>query len=96
MAEDFHRYPPLLFDRFGINSISTVHGLALSAWAFAGLTGNQLSTFLLEKTGSYSIVLYVIMALFMIATIISIFVVKPGKVYFESEEENTKEVASLN
>lgn len=92
----FSSLPPLLFDRFGINSISTVHGLALSAWAFAGLTGNQLSTFLLEKTGSYSIVLYVIMALFMIATIISIFVVKPGKVYFESEEENTKEVASLN
>ncbi|NLY79419.1 MAG: OFA family MFS transporter [Lysinibacillus sp.] len=81
----FSSLPPLLFDRFGLDSISTVHGLALSAWAFAGLTGNQLSTFLLEKTGSYTIVLYVIMALFIIATLISIFVVKPGKVKFESE-----------
>lgn len=45
----FSSLPPLLFDRFGLNSISTVHGLALSAWAWAGLSGNQLSTFILEK-----------------------------------------------
>ena len=61
------------------------------AWAFAGLTGNQLSTFVLEKTQSYDMVLYVIMALFAIAALISIFVVKPEKVYLESEELNTKE-----
>lgn len=87
----FSSLPPLLSDRFGLDSISTVHGLALSAWAFAGLTGNQLSTFVLEKTQSYDMVLYVIMALFTIATLISIFVVKPEKVYLESEELNTKE-----
>jgi MFS transporter, OFA family, oxalate/formate antiporter len=86
----FSSLPPLLSDRFGLNSISTVHGLALSAWAFAGLSGNQLSAFILEKTGSYDMVLYVIMALFMVATIISIFVVKPDKVYFESESSNRK------
>ncbi|WP_342433349.1 OFA family MFS transporter [Neobacillus sp. FSL H8-0543] len=87
----FSSLPPLLSDRFGLDSISTVHGLALSAWAFAGLTGNQLSAFVLEKTQSYDTVLYVIMALFTIATLISIFVVKPEKVYLESEELNTKE-----
>ena len=86
----FSSLPPLLFDRFGINSISTVHGLALSAWAFAGLTGNQLSAFVLEKTQSYDMVLYVIMALFAIATLISIFVVRPEKVHLESEELNRK------
>ncbi|TWT00565.1 OFA family MFS transporter [Planomicrobium sp. CPCC 101079] len=86
----FSSLPPLLSDRFGLNSISTVHGLTLSAWAFAGLTGNQLSTFVLEKTQSYDMVLYVIMALFSLATLISIFVVKSEKVHLESEELNTK------
>ncbi|MFY0744672.1 OFA family MFS transporter [Solibacillus silvestris] len=86
----FSSLPPLLSDRFGIDSISTVHGLALSAWAFAGLTGNQLSAIILEKTQSYDMVLYVIAALFMLATLISIFVVKPEKVNLENEEFNKK------
>lgn len=92
----FSSLPPLLFDRFGLNSISTVHGLALSAWAFAGLSGNQLSSFILEKTHSYDMLLYVIMALFAIATLISIFVVKPEKVFLESEEINKKEEIAVS
>lgn len=87
----FSSLPPLLSDRFGIDSISTVHGLALSAWAWAGLTGNQLSAFILEKTQSYDMVLYVIMALFTVAALISIFVVKPEKVTFETEDVKSKE-----
>lgn len=87
----FSSLPPLLSDRFGLNSISTVHGLALSAWAIAGLTGNQLSTFILDKTGSYDVMLYVILALFMVATLISIFVVKPGKGRLGSEESSREE-----
>lgn len=89
----FSSLPPLLFDRFGLNSISTVHGLALSAWAFAGLTGNQLSAFVLEKTQSYDMVLYVVLALFAVATMISIFVVRPERVHLENEDLNSnKEV----
>ncbi|RDU38121.1 MFS transporter [Neobacillus piezotolerans] len=91
----FSSLPPLLSDRFGLNSISTVHGLALSAWAWAGLTGNQLSAYVLEKTQSYDMVLYVIMALFAIATLISIFVVKPEKVNVESEDFNRKEEVAI-
>lgn len=87
----FSSLPPLLSDRFGLDNVSTIHGLALSAWAWAGLTGNQLSAFVLEKTQSYDMVLYVIMALFGIAALISIFIVKPDKVYLESEESNRKE-----
>ncbi|MDW0116154.1 OFA family MFS transporter [Sporosarcina thermotolerans] len=81
----FSSLPPLLSDRFGLDSISTVHGLALSAWAIAGLTGNQLSAFVLDKTQSYDMVLYVIMGLFAVATLISIFLVKPEKVRLQSE-----------
>ncbi|MFC3418706.1 OFA family MFS transporter [Salinicoccus hispanicus] len=81
----FSSLPPLLADRFGLHAISTVHGLALSAWAIAGLTGNQLATFILDQTGSYNVLLFVIMALFTVAMLISIFVVKPGKVDLPGE-----------
>ena len=75
----FSNLPTLLSDRFGMKSISTVHGLALSAWAFAGLTGNQLSAFIISKTQSYNNVLYVTLILYIIAIIISFALVKPGK-----------------
>lgn len=87
----FSTLPPLLSDRFGIDSISTVHGLALSAWAFAGLSGNQLSAFILNKTQSYDMVLYVIMGLFLVATAISMWVVKPERVFLENEETNKQD-----
>lgn len=84
----FSSLPPLLSDRFGLDSISTVHGLALSAWALAGLSGNQLSAYILEKTGSYDMMLYVILALFTIAALISTFVVKPDRVFVGNEVSN--------
>ncbi|WP_060203692.1 OFA family MFS transporter [Sporosarcina koreensis] len=92
----FSSLPPLLSDRFSLDTISTVHGLALSAWALAGLSGNQLSAFILEKTQSYDAVLYVIMALFTVATLISILVVKPDKVSLENEESNWKKKIVTN
>ncbi len=92
----FSSLPPLLSDRFSLDTISTVHGLALSAWALAGLSGNQLSAFILEKTQSYDAVLYVIMALFTVATLISILVVKPDKVSLENEESNWKKKMVTN
>lgn len=42
--------PVLLEQHFGMKSVSTVHGLALSAWAFAGLSGNQLASFVVSYT----------------------------------------------
>lgn len=75
----FSNLPTLLSDRFGMDSISAVHGLALSAWAFAGLSGNQLSAFIIKSTGSYNNVLYVTLALYILAMIISFTLVKPIK-----------------
>ncbi|WP_328820850.1 OFA family MFS transporter [Peribacillus faecalis] len=89
----FSTLPPLLSDRFGLDKISTVHGLALSAWAFAGLSGNQLSAFILKKTQSYDMVLYVVMGFFIVATLISIFMVKPEKVYRENKLDDKKTAA---
>ena len=85
----FSNLPTLLADRYGLNSISTIHGLALSAWAFAGLSGNQLASLVLTKTGSYEVLLFVLLGLFAIATAISFFVVKPGKVTIPAVEKKT-------
>ena len=45
----FSTLPVLLQSVFGSKNISTIHGLTLSAWAIAGLTGNQLSNFIIYK-----------------------------------------------
>lgn len=44
----FSTLPTLLQSKFGMSRISTIHGLALSAWAWAGLSGNQLSNLVLN------------------------------------------------
>ena len=48
----FSTLPALLSERFGMKKISKIHGLALSAWAIAGLTGNNMSELILGATGS--------------------------------------------
>ena len=85
----FSNVPTLLSDHFGMEKISAVHGMCLSAWAFAGLTGNQMATFIVKHFGTpdaavnpigYQTVLYVTCALYVIALIIScVMVPKSGK-----------------
>ncbi len=48
----FSNVPTLLSDHYGMKNISAIHGITLSAWAFAGLTGNQMATFIVNKFGS--------------------------------------------
>jgi len=45
----FSTLPILLQSRFGMKQISMIHGFALSAWAWAGLSGNQISNIILNK-----------------------------------------------
>ena len=49
----FSNVPTLLSDHFGMGKISSVHGMCLSAWAIAGLTGNQLATFIVQHVGQF-------------------------------------------
>ena len=49
----FSNVPTLLSDHYGMGSISAIHGITLSAWAFAGLTGNQVATMIVEKTNKW-------------------------------------------
>ena len=71
---------PLLADLYSMKNISKIHGLILSAWAIAGLTGNQMSMFIQRHTGSYMTVFYIICSLYLIAMILSM------NVKYESEE----------
>ncbi|NRU52624.1 OFA family MFS transporter [Clostridium beijerinckii] len=77
----FSNLPTLLSDRYGMQNISTIHGLELSAWAIAGITGNQLSAYIISKTHNYNDVLYILLILYTIAMIISFVLVKPNTKY---------------
>ncbi len=86
----FANVPPLLSDHYGMGSISTLHGITLSAWAFAGLSGNQLATWIVNHFGQmaeidghmvnpdgYQVVLYVTLALYLAALLLSVLFVRP-------------------
>ena len=68
----FSTLPALLDERFGMKNISKIHGLALSAWAVAGLTGNNMSELILSNTNkTYDYILIATSILYIIALIIS-------------------------
>ncbi|MDE6419503.1 MAG: MFS transporter [Lachnospiraceae bacterium] len=97
----FSNVPTLLSDHYGMGSISAIHGITLSAWAFAGLTGNQMATWIVKTFGKpveiehalsngttevltvnptgYQCVLYATVVLYLIALLISLFMVRPAK-----------------
>ncbi|MBR1925496.1 MAG: OFA family MFS transporter [Clostridia bacterium] len=84
----FSNLPTLLSDNFGMQKISSIHGICLSAWAFAGLSGNQMATAIRNAGCGYDVVLYVTAGLFVIALLIDLFMVKskPRAVYGQKEE----------
>ncbi|MCT8394643.1 MFS transporter [Weissella soli] len=74
----FSALPPLLSDRFGMKAISKIHGLALSAWAIAGLSGNQLASFITNGPHlQYQSMFIVIAILYVVALGIAYVMVKP-------------------
>ncbi len=107
----FSNVPTLLSDHYGMSSISAIHGITLSAWAFAGLSGNQMASWIVKHFGTpmylfenvmyetkdaaiaaggvadhiyevnpvgYQTVLYVTLALYVVALCMSLFLVKPN------------------
>ena len=81
----FSNVPTLLSDHYGMSNISAIHGITLSAWAFAGLTGNNLANLIVEKFGAtnvaegYQSVLYVTVALYIVSLVLSFVFVRPMK-----------------
>lgn len=87
----FSNVPTLLSDHYGMSNISALHGITLSAWAFAGLTGNNLSAWIVNTFGKeeiingitvnptgYQAVLYVTIALYIVSLLLSLFFVRPA------------------
>lgn len=97
----FSNVPTLLSDHYGMQNISAIHGITLSAWAIAGLTGNQVATFIVNHVGEftddghgnrinpqgYQSVLYLTVVLYVIALLVSIFLVKGRNEKKEKKEE---------
>ena len=89
----FSNVPTLLSDHYGMKNISALHGITLSAWAFAGLTGNQIATLIVNNVGTfaddghgnmvnpegYQTVLILTLVLYIIALLISMFLVSGKK-----------------
>ena len=89
----FSNVPTLLSDHYGMGNISAIHGLTLSAWAIAGLTGNQMATWIVNHFGSFSddghgnminpvgyqTVLYVTLVLYIVALLCSLFLIPKAK-----------------
>lgn len=82
----FSNVPTLLSDHYGMGNISAIHGITLSAWAFAGLSGNQMATWIVNHFGEvdsngvnpvgYQTVLYATVALYAVALVLSLVFVK--------------------
>ena len=69
----FSTLPAILSERFGMEKISSIHGLALSAWGIAGLTGNNMSELILSLSNkTYDYILVATLALYVVAMIICI------------------------
>ena len=103
----FSNVPTLLSDHYGMGSISALHGITLSAWAFAGLTGNQLATWIVNHFGTpvevdgymvnpegYQYVLYVTIALYIVALILALVFVRPTDKALEAKA--AKKAAKAN
>lgn len=88
----FSNVPTLLSDHYGMESISALHGITLSAWGFAGLTGNNLAAWIVRTFGAetdiggitvnptgYQAVLYVTVVLYAVSLLLSILFVRAKK-----------------
>lgn len=99
----FSNVPTLLSDHYGMGSISAIHGITLSAWGFAGLTGNQLANWIVEHFGEpktimshgeqivvnptgYQYVLYATIALYIVAMLICLLMVRPTDKALEAKK----------
>ena len=100
----FSNVPTLLSDHYGMGNISAIHGLTLSAWAFAGLSGNQMAAWIVKNFGKeetlangivvnptgYQYVLYATIALYILALIICLVMVRPTEKALEAKKAKSQ------
>lgn len=75
----FSNLPTLLSDVYGMGKISSIHGIALSAWGIAGLTGNQIAKVIVDATGSYQNILIFTLCMYAVAIAVDFLLIRPNK-----------------
>lgn len=75
----FSLLPSLLSDIYGMKNISKIHGLTLSAWAVAGVTGNQFAELIHSSSNSYLTILPILCCVYSSMTSIKILLDKEVK-----------------
>ena len=75
----FSCLPSLLSDIFGMDNISKIHGITLTAWAVAGLVGNQISSVVFGIYQSYIPLFVVLTIIYMIQFILTIIINNKSK-----------------
>lgn len=93
----FSTLPTLLQSKFGMEKISTIHGLALSAWAWAGLSGNQLSNLVINQMQySYNVLFVILGCLYTLSFIITYTISKElPKIIFSSDNKDMQKNDSI-
>lgn len=75
----FSCLPSLLSDIFGMDNISKIHGITLTAWAVAGLVGNQISSIVFGIYQSYIPLFVVLTIIYMMQFILTIIINNKSK-----------------
>jgi OFA family oxalate/formate antiporter-like MFS transporter len=87
----FSCMPAYLSDLFGSLHLSTIHGRVLTAWGFAGLAGPLAIAAGKQFLGSYSLILYCFVALFILNLIIATVLAHHNYLTSDEEETDTQE-----
>lgn len=78
----FSTCPTVLRSHYGMDKISTIHGMVLSAWGVAGLCGPQISSLIFKLNGTYGKVPAIVGVLVVLVTLVTI------RLCVKKEDEN--------
>ena len=89
----FSCLPSNLSDIYGLKDESKIHGMMLTAWAVAGLTGNQMSSFIIEHY-NYPTLFTVLIAFYIVALLIWLLRLRQNKTQAQ-EQHQAKQSAEV-
>lgn len=70
----FASIPAYIGDIFGTRQLGAIHGYILTAWSAAGLAGPLIIARIYEATSSYTMTLYIFVAMFVVALVVSLLI----------------------
>ena len=82
----FSTLPSILADYYNANNLSRLHGAVLSAWAFAGLVGNNIASIVYSLFGNYYVLIFVLLAMYLM-NILNVYYARKTILKRKSENE---------